>query len=130
MMDVEVGTIPGGFGFGELALISSKPRAATIYCKEDSNFAILNKAAFDQIFQKVEKDKMKKKLDFFRNFKILSHQTRQTLSKLTYHMTLKNYRIGQIIYEQGDSPDGVYFTVSGRFEINVQYVNKSRLKIE
>ena len=32
-----------GKSFGELALMTSKPRAATIQCKKDSEFAVLEK---------------------------------------------------------------------------------------
>jgi CRP-like cAMP-binding protein len=32
-----------GKSFGELALLTSKPRAATIQCKKDTDFAVLDK---------------------------------------------------------------------------------------
>lgn len=47
----EVLTKAGGYAFGELALVEKKPRAATIYCKEDSEFAVLDKAPFQQILR-------------------------------------------------------------------------------
>ena len=39
----EVAILPAGTSFGELALISHKPRAATIRAKEDWHFAVLEK---------------------------------------------------------------------------------------
>lgn len=40
-VNLEVKVLPEGSAFGELALIDKKPRAATITCKENSHFAIL-----------------------------------------------------------------------------------------
>lgn len=45
----DVKTLYSGSSFGELALLDNKPRAATIKCKEDCYFAVLNKSAFDNI---------------------------------------------------------------------------------
>lgn len=38
-----------GESFGELALINNKPRQATVVCKEDCEFAILEKKDFEEI---------------------------------------------------------------------------------
>lgn len=48
----EVRTLPAGSAFGELALMNSKPRAATIICKEDCQFAVLEKGPFKEILGK------------------------------------------------------------------------------
>ena len=45
----EVKTLFSGSSFGELALMEKKPRAATIICKEDCCFGVLDKAPFDRI---------------------------------------------------------------------------------
>lgn len=49
-----VGQQGPGYAFGELALLERKPRAATIICEEDCDFAILDKAPFQQILCKSE----------------------------------------------------------------------------
>ena len=41
-----------GTSFGELALLTKKPRAATIVCKTDCHFAIFDKEHFDTILSK------------------------------------------------------------------------------
>ena len=41
-----------GYAFGELALLERKPRAATIVCEEDCDFAVLDKNPFQQILRK------------------------------------------------------------------------------
>jgi CRP-like cAMP-binding protein len=44
--------LPAGSGFGELALMNNKPRAATIVCNEDCEFAVLEKEPFIAILSK------------------------------------------------------------------------------
>ena len=60
-----VATLKAGMTFGELALISNKPRAATIRAVGDSHFATLDRRTFNIIkgnhakalYEKVEKIK-------------------------------------------------------------------------
>lgn len=40
-----------GDSFGELALLSRKPRMATIVCEEESEFFVLSKKDFDKILK-------------------------------------------------------------------------------
>lgn len=49
MVFKEVNILKEGEIFGELALMSSKPRAATIICKKDSEFAILDRKDYQVI---------------------------------------------------------------------------------
>lgn len=48
----EVKILGNGSSFGELALLEKKPRAATIICKEDTHFAVLQSKYFDKILSK------------------------------------------------------------------------------
>lgn len=47
----QVAIMPTGLSFGELALISNKPRMATIICEEECEFLILSKKPFDKILK-------------------------------------------------------------------------------
>lgn len=49
----EVRVLETGNSFGELALLENKPRAATIKCKENCHFAVLDKQFFIHILSKV-----------------------------------------------------------------------------
>lgn len=52
---IQVVALKAGQSFGELALISHKPRAATIRCREKTKFAILDKKGYQKIFEKYQK---------------------------------------------------------------------------
>lgn len=49
----ELKSIKTGDSFGQLALMENKPRSASIICKEDCHFAILDKEHFDGILSKL-----------------------------------------------------------------------------
>lgn len=69
-----------GTMFGELALITKKPRAATIIAQQDSEFATLDVKSFSKIFEIVQKQKIEVKNDFFQqNF--LQEFGREQLTK-------------------------------------------------
>ncbi len=48
----EIKVLHAGSSFGELALMEKKPRAATIRCKEDCVFSVLDKKNFDIILSR------------------------------------------------------------------------------
>jgi CRP-like cAMP-binding protein len=52
MVEVKVDG-PGG-SFGELALINNKPRAATIKCISDANFAVLSRQDYAKVLGRIE----------------------------------------------------------------------------
>lgn len=54
---------PGG-SFGELALEENRPRAASIYCIEDSHFAVLEKTDYKRILSQLVKGKRMAIVDF------------------------------------------------------------------
>jgi CRP-like cAMP-binding protein len=56
-----------GVSFGELALIESKPRMASIRCLMDTHFAILNKKDFNKVLGTIEKKLYLDKVSFLKN---------------------------------------------------------------
>ena len=55
MVLTNVKTLNSGDAFGELALLENRPRAATIICKDNCHFAVLEKNHFNRILSKMEK---------------------------------------------------------------------------
>lgn len=62
----EVLILRDGSSFGELALLEKKPRAATIKCKEDSHFAVLDKSSYQRILSKLMNEKKQEIVNFLK----------------------------------------------------------------
>jgi CRP-like cAMP-binding protein len=60
---VEVMQLGPGECFGELALIKTQRRAASVICKENSKFATLNKETFSATISAGQTEKLQHKLE-------------------------------------------------------------------
>jgi hypothetical protein len=92
----EVATLTAGKSFGELALISSKPRAATIQCSEDTHFATIYKKDYQEIIGKSLKKYLAEKIDLLKNVPCLSFWSRTSLGKFSYFFEEVKYQRGKI----------------------------------
>jgi CRP-like cAMP-binding protein len=52
---LEVNELGVGETFGELALIENKPRKATIICKENCDFATLDRASYSELLEEADR---------------------------------------------------------------------------
>ena len=59
--------LKSGESFGELALISSNPRAATIKCSSDTQLASISKSEYQEIIGKLDKKMLEKKILMMKN---------------------------------------------------------------
>jgi len=89
----KVARLAEGASFGELALLTTKPRSSTIKAVTKVDMAILNKDQFKSIFAEVDK-------------KILKHTIEHTLSKQ------------QVLYKEGNPLNYVYLITYGEFEVS------------
>jgi CRP-like cAMP-binding protein len=109
-------TLATGASFGDLALESSKPRAASIKCKEDSHFIFLEKQDYVSLIAKLVQDKRDASVNFLQSLPMFNTCTKGTLTKLTYAFKEKNFNKGQIVYNEGDKADDVFLVKKGEFE--------------
>ncbi|OMJ85992.1 hypothetical protein SteCoe_12560 [Stentor coeruleus] len=112
---LEVVQISKGGCFGELALESSKPRAASIKCKIDSHFVYLEKVDYNRMIAKLVQDKRNEMVKFLQSLPAFSNMTKTTLGKLTYNFKEKDFSKGQIVYKEGEIPVDVYLVIEGEF---------------
>ena len=82
----EVIQLTAGNAFGDLALINNRPRAATIRCLTDCEFACIKKEDYDALLKKIEIKKEKKLVDFLEALPYFTNQSRVALVKLKYLM--------------------------------------------
>jgi cAMP-dependent protein kinase regulator/cGMP-dependent protein kinase 2 len=83
-----------GQAFGELALITNNPRAATIKCLTDCHFAVISKNVYERILKKIEVKNQNKLVDFFQHLPFFKGWSRTALAKLKYVFNLKEYLSG------------------------------------
>ena len=106
-----------GDSFGELALISEKPRAATIEAKEITVLAVLSKQDFMRVMSTEAEKKLQEKVAFLQKLPIFSGATKQSLQKLSYYFQPLNFTKNQIVYRDGMQADMIYFVESGEFQV-------------
>ncbi|CAI2377735.1 unnamed protein product [Moneuplotes crassus] len=111
--------------FGEIGLLEGKPRSATLIASEDTWCAGLTKDSFGTILKKFERDKILsliEDLDHFLNFKSL---TRAHKIKLFKGITQVEFTRNQIIYDEGEPSDCLYFLLEGEYEISKTFTVSS-----
>jgi hypothetical protein len=105
----EVAILKTGKCFGELALISRRPRAARILCKVKTHFAVLDKNDYERVLLKLEKIAFNELIDFLKEIRCLSHWNRSTLGKFSYFLEKKEVNWNHILYIEGSRSEFVYF---------------------
>ena len=113
---VEVMVLSSGSGFGELALESSKPRAASIRCKVPSHFMYLEKSDYNRLISRMVTDRRMALVDFIKSLPPFEHLTRGKLTKLSYIFKEKVITKGQTLYAEQDPGDSFYIIKEGDFE--------------
>lgn len=77
---IQVAKLLEGQTFGELALITNKPRAATLKCLTDCHFATMDKRTFEIIKKQIKK-KLDNKIDIIKSVPYFNSITHTALSK-------------------------------------------------
>jgi CRP-like cAMP-binding protein len=83
---MKVADLNEGHEFGELALINSAPRAATIIANENTYLAVLNKKPFNKILMTFERSKLMNQIQQLMVYPIFRHQTRNNMAKICKHV--------------------------------------------
>lgn len=113
----EVGKCSIGDAFGEFALITNKPRAASIYCTHDCHFAVLDKSDYTRILSKIHEQKISQKVDFLQDLPVFATWTRGSLQKLTYYFREKSFRRKQVLYQSGEVVSELLLIKEGEIEV-------------
>ena len=106
-----------GDSFGELALINNQPRAASILCREPSQFAVLERDAYKRILCKIDDAKLEAKVKLLQKHPAFSCCTKSALQKVSYFFNEHTYRRKQVVFKAGQDATFVYLIKSGEFEL-------------
>ena len=112
----EVTRLVSGCSFGELALLKTRGRAATIQCAMPSKFAIVDQKDYLKTVGLEENLKLKKIVSFFRSFRVFEKVKPMDMQRIQKHMKQVKFIRGQKVFTEGSSKtDGLYFIESGDF---------------
>ena len=93
-------------------------RSATIICKEDCHFAVLDSQSYNEIFMESHKKTLNSKIEIFRSIPLFSKMMKSTLTKLLYFFEYRKYSAGSYVYKKGNIAQNVFIIFSGEFEVN------------
>ena len=113
----EVIQLTAGNAFGDLALINNRPRAATIRCLTDCEFACIKKEDYDALLKKIDIKNEKKLVDFLEALPYFTNQSRVALVKLKYLMHQQEFIKSQIVVREKDPSTKIYIVRSGEFAV-------------
>ncbi|CAI2385553.1 unnamed protein product [Moneuplotes crassus] len=114
---INVSELSPGASFGELALINSKPRAATIECMDSpTELMTLNKEDYNNILGAKQKAEFKQNLAILRQFSLFKVFTDRKLEKVWQYCEPKEYVKNMVVYSSGDKVEGFYLLIEGTFQ--------------
>lgn len=114
----EVGTLNAGDSFGELALISERPRAASVRAKEHTCLLVLRKDHFKNILGALSEKRLMSKVRFLQSLPYFFNWSKSVLVKLAYFFTQFSVKYKQCLYNEGDPTNGIYFIKDGEFKVS------------
>ncbi|CAD8190819.1 unnamed protein product [Paramecium octaurelia] len=110
----QLSQVHSGLYFGDMALTTDKPRAASIIAVTDVQALSLNKANFKKIFEKQIKTQQEK-IDYF--LKMFPTMTKFKMSKLIMYFTQYKYPVNYTIWKQNDIVDGFFLLKDGEIQL-------------
>jgi cAMP-dependent protein kinase regulator len=115
--DKQVGTGKRGNSFGELALLYSAPRAASVLSTTPCKLYRLDQITFRSILQSHTQSEDKEKMELLRNIDFLADLDPQDVHRLAAAMKPRSYQAGATIVNKGDEGDVFYVIVSGKVRV-------------
>jgi len=106
-----------GEGVGELALLSKKPRAASVLCREDCHFAVLSREDYTRILARAHEDLLQDKVTLLSLHPAFAQWTNGALRRLSYFFKVRTLRRKQQLFQAGQPVAEVYVVKTGDFHL-------------
>lgn len=103
--------------FGEMALLSSQPRQASILCREDAHFAVLSREDYTRILSKAHERIIRAKVEVLVKQPVFRKLSKGALTRLTYFFKVRLFQRKQVVYSAGDSAAEIYIVKEGDFQL-------------
>ena len=126
----ELARLKAGQSFGELALLSNAPRAATITALEPLAVYTIDKATFNSVLGDLADAEMESMgIEILRKVKLLQGLNDKQLAIIAKHLTKMEYDDGEIIIQQGDEGDTFYMIADGAVNVTVNHAQVAKLSV-
>jgi len=105
------------FGFGEQGLFEKTMRNATVICREDCEFALLERT----FYKEAKKDEIARKLNanvnFLSEIPCFKGWSYKSIMELFNQSPLQEFKKGNIIYNEDDESEKMYIIKNGQFKV-------------
>ncbi len=130
--DEVLARLTAGNDFGEMALVTGRPRSSDAVATSDANLWVLFRSDFERVMarypavQAAVNETVAQKLasadeTFFdkhlRQVSLLSGLSRPQLEAVRKRLVAARFRAGELVFQQGDEPDGLYLIERGQVQI-------------
>eukprot|EP00984_Skeletonema_dohrnii_P016794 scaffold7514_cov112-Skeletonema_dohrnii-CCMP3373.AAC.7 len=124
--DVHKCSLYSGIAFGEIALLYSCPRTATVQAKYDCKLWVINRRAFRGITAQHKKRRLEMKSDFLKKVKIHDKVLGDILksseiNSMALATKVQKFKAGNAIVRQGERGDAFYMIEEGKVDV---YINE------
>ena len=113
----QLAVLKAGSSFGELALIQSTSRSASVLCRELTHLGVLMRQHYLRILGKVQGLLLAKKVDLLQSNPVFAPWSRTSLLKLSYFFKERVYQRKQVLFHAGDLATEVCLVQGGDFEL-------------
>jgi len=118
----KVSELKTGDSFGELALINSKPRLATIKTVTPTEFATLSKDQYKSILESLTKEEVDTKIKQLDSIPFFTEYSRNFKYRLLFAIEILDFYRDQTVFKEGSDDKNLYFVVNGEFEITKKMI--------
>jgi CRP-like cAMP-binding protein len=117
----EVNVLKEGDGFGELALISDRPRAATVVARERVSLLVIQKYQFKRILGNISSRRVMTKIRFLQSLPYFSSWSQSAITKISLYFNQLNFQRNQYMFIEGQEAKEIFFIREGEFLITKQH---------
>eukprot|EP00931_Biecheleriopsis_adriatica_P050857 TRINITY_DN29478_c0_g1_i1.p1 TRINITY_DN29478_c0_g1~~TRINITY_DN29478_c0_g1_i1.p1 ORF type:complete len:413 (+),score=116.81 TRINITY_DN29478_c0_g1_i1:65-1240(+) len=112
-------TIPGQY-FGDLALLYSVPRAATVVAEVDSLLWSIDRETFNNLVKDAAQQQMQKRLEFLASVPVFAGLTDDERMKLGEAVQVRRVQAGDTIITQGEQGEEFFVLEAGKAEARIE----------
>ncbi|EIE24738.1 putative cGMP-dependent protein kinase [Coccomyxa subellipsoidea C-169] len=114
----KVHTYPSGSGFGELALLYSAPRAATVLAVTDCKLWVMERAVYNSIKRTYQEQVAALKRKMVSSVPMLAVLSEESRDLVAGALEAVEFKAGQTIFRQGEKGDRFYIVQEGAVTVS------------